>query len=61
MEMATAGYVNKTEILQYAYSWPKSGPTQQQLIFVHSNRYSWDSIMCIEEHSLTFEWIMSVL
>lgn len=33
MEMATVGYINKTEILQYIYSWPNSGPTQQQLIF----------------------------
>lgn len=33
MEMDTVGYINKTEILQSIYSWPNSGPTQQQLIF----------------------------
>lgn len=55
MEMATAGYVNKAEMLWNVYSWPNSGPTQQQLIFVQSNTYCWGSTMCIEEHGLTFE------
>lgn len=60
MEMITTGYINKTEILQHIYSWTSSGPTQQQLIFVHSHKYSWGSTMCIEERGLTFELIQKI-
>lgn len=50
--MIPTRYINKTEILQYIYSWSSSGPTQQQVTFA---KHSWGSTMCNEECGLTFE------
>lgn len=49
--MISTGYINKTKILQYIYSWSSSAPTQQQVTF---DKHSWGSTMCIEECGLTF-------